>query len=48
MWTYWIEQREDDVQYGEGNGIWMTKDGTEVVTMTGQRVGRMSNSGSNY
>lgn len=45
MWTYWSEQRQDGTQYGEGNGVWMTKDGSEVVTMAGQGVGRMTNSG---
>jgi len=46
MWTYWSEQRSGGVQYGEGNGILMTKDGKEVVTMTGQGVGRMTESGT--
>lgn len=46
MWTYWSERRQDGTQYGEGNGIWMTKDGNEVVTMTGQGVARMIDSGS--
>ena len=45
MWTYWSEQREGGVQYGEGNGILMTKDGSEVVTMTGKGVARMTESG---
>ncbi|MGA7369289.1 MAG: hypothetical protein WBX01_09175 [Nitrososphaeraceae archaeon] len=46
MWTYWSERGQDGTQYGEGNGLWMTKDGNEVVTMTGQGVARMTDSGS--
>jgi hypothetical protein len=46
MWTYWSEKIEDGVQYGEGNGIWMTKDSSEVVTMIGQGVGRTTDAGS--
>ena len=46
MWTYCTEQRSDGVEYAEGYGVMMTKGGSnEVATMTGQGVGRMTESG---
>jgi hypothetical protein len=46
MWTYCTEQRPDGVQYGQGIGVMMTKDGTgEVVCISGQGVGKMMDSG---
>jgi hypothetical protein len=45
VWTYWTEQRSNGVQYGEGKGVMMTRDGNnEVVTVTGQGVVTMTNS----
>ena len=32
MGTYWIEARFRGILYGEGQGIIMTNDGTEVAT----------------
>lgn len=46
MWTFWSEQRLGDVQYGEGKGVMMTKDGDEVVTITGRGIGRMTEHGT--
>ena len=46
MWNYWTEQRPGGVHYGEGNGVMMTKDGNEVVSVTGRGVGRMTEAGT--
>jgi hypothetical protein len=46
MWTFWSEQRPGGVQYGEGIGVTMTKDGDEVVTITGRGIGRMTEHGT--
>jgi len=46
MWTFWSEQRPGGVQYGEGKGVMMTKDGDEVVTITGRGIGRMTEHGT--
>jgi hypothetical protein len=44
-WTYWAIQRPDGTSYGEGNGIVMTKDGSEVATATGRGEGKRTESG---
>jgi hypothetical protein len=45
MGTYWSEARSPGILYGEGQGIIMTNDGTEVATWKGSGIGRMSGSG---
>ena len=42
MGTYWSEARSPGILYGEGQGIIMTNDGTEVATWKGGGIGRMS------
>jgi len=42
MVTYWSEARSPGILYGEGQGIIMTNDGTEVATWKGSGIGRMS------
>ncbi|MPZ06244.1 MAG: hypothetical protein GEU26_07475 [Nitrososphaeraceae archaeon] len=44
-WTYWVVQRLDGISYGEGQGVIMTKDGSDVATATGRTEGRMTDSG---
>ena len=44
-WTYWVIQRSDGTSYGEGQGIIMTKDGSEVATATGHGEGGLTESG---
>lgn len=44
-WTYWVIQRPDGTSYGEGHGIIMTKDGSEVATTTGRGEGKMTETG---
>jgi hypothetical protein len=43
--TYWTIVRPDGTQYGEGQGVMMTKDG-KVATWTGHGVGVRSKDGS--
>lgn len=43
-WTYWAVQRVDGTSYGEGKGVVMTKDGSEVATATGRREGKKTTS----
>jgi hypothetical protein len=43
--TYWTIIRPDGTQYGEGQGVMMTKDG-KVATWTGHGVGVRSKDGS--
>ncbi len=45
MGTYWSEARSPGILYGEGQGIIMTNDGTEVATWKGSGIGRMSGVG---
>ena len=45
MWTYWTIPRTDGVLYGEGRGIIMTKNGTEVATATGYGISTVIESG---
>jgi hypothetical protein len=44
-WTYWAIQRSDGTSYGEGQGVIMTKDGSEVATATGRGEGKMTDLG---
>lgn len=44
-WTYWTIQRLDGTTFGEGHGIIMAKDGSEVATATGHGEGKMTDSG---
>jgi hypothetical protein len=44
-WTYWTIQRPDGTSYGEGKGVIMTKDGSEVATATGHGEGKMTDAG---
>jgi hypothetical protein len=44
-WTYWTIQRPDGTSYSEGQGIIMTKDGSEVATATGRGEGKMTELG---
>jgi hypothetical protein len=44
-WTYWTIQRPDGTSHSEGQGIIMTKDGSEVATATGRGEGKMTESG---
>jgi hypothetical protein len=44
-WTYWAIQRPDGTSYGEGHGIMMTKDGSEVVTGLARGEGKITESG---
>jgi hypothetical protein len=47
IWAYWTERRSDDTYYGDGIGAFMTKDeSSEVVSVKGQGIGRMTESGS--
>jgi hypothetical protein len=43
--TYWIIFRPDGTQYGEGQGVMITKDG-KMATWTGHDVGTMKNDGT--
>jgi hypothetical protein len=43
--TYWTVVRPDGTQYGEGQGVMMTKDG-KVATWTGHGVGVTKKDGS--
>jgi len=43
--TYWTVVRPDGTQYGEGQGVMMTKDG-KVATWTGHGVGVMKKDGT--
>ena len=46
LWTYWAEHRSHGAHYGEGVGVFMSKDGSnEVVSIRGQGIGRMTESG---
>ena len=45
MGTYWSEARSPGILYGEGQGIVMSSDGTEVATWKGGGIGRMSGTG---
>ena len=45
MGTYWSEAISPGILYGEGQGIIMTNDGTEVATWKGSGKGRMSAGG---
>ena len=45
MGTYWSEARSPGILYGEGQGIVMSNDGTEVATWKGGGIGRMSAGG---
>ena len=45
MRTYWSEARSPGILYGEGQGIIMTIDGTEIATWKGSGIGRMSAGG---
>jgi len=38
--TYWSALRSDGVMSGEGRGMVMSRDGQEMVTFTGQGIGR--------
>jgi hypothetical protein len=44
-WTYWAVQRPDGTSYGEGHGVIMTKDGSEVATAIARGEGKMTESG---
>ncbi len=44
-WTYWAIQRPDGSSYGEGQGVVMTKDGSEVATVIGRGEGSRTESG---
>jgi hypothetical protein len=44
-WTYWTIQRPDGTSHSEGQGIIMTKDGSEAATATGRGEGKMTESG---
>lgn len=46
MWTYLTIQRPDGTTQGEGQGVMMTKDGSEVITVTGRGEAKMSGSGT--
>jgi hypothetical protein len=39
--TYWSTPRSGGAMYGEGKGILMSGDGQEMVTFTGQGMGRL-------
>jgi hypothetical protein len=41
-WTYWAVQRPDGTSYGEGHGVMLTKDGSEVVTAIALGEGKMT------
>ena len=43
--TYWTVVRSDGTQYGEGQGVMITKDG-KMATWTGNGVGTMKKDGS--
>ena len=44
--TYWSIVRPGGILYGEGQGFYMTKDGSgETATWTGQGVGRLTEGG---
>jgi hypothetical protein len=43
--TYWSTPRAGGAIYGEGQGVLMSKDGQEMVTWTGQGVGRFTSPG---
>ncbi|MDX1371483.1 MAG: hypothetical protein R3321_03395 [Nitrososphaeraceae archaeon] len=45
IWTYITEQRSDGVQYGQGIGIMTIKGSNEVVSVKGQGIGRITESG---
>jgi hypothetical protein len=45
-WTYWTIQRPDGTSYSEGQGIIMTKDGSEMATTTGCTEGKIVESGN--
>jgi hypothetical protein len=44
-WTYWAVQRPDGTSHGEGHGVIMTKDGSEVATAIARGEGKMTESG---
>jgi hypothetical protein len=43
--TYWSTPRSGGTVYGEGQGVLMSKEGQEMVTWTGQGVGRFTGAG---
>lgn len=43
--TYRASPRPDGVMQGEGQGVVMTTDGSEMATWTGQGIGRFSSQG---
>lgn len=45
MGTYWSEARSPGILYGEGQGVIMTIDSSEVATWKGSGIGRMSAGG---
>jgi hypothetical protein len=47
MGTFWSMFKEDGGLYGEGQGVLFTNDG-EMVTWTGQGVGKMKGKGAEY
>jgi len=44
-WTYRAVQRPDGTSYGQGKGVIMTKDGSEVATAVGRGEGKRAESG---
>ncbi len=47
MGTFWAILKEDGGLYGEGQGVLFTNDG-EIVTWTGQGVGKMKGKGTEW
>ena len=43
--TYWASPGPDGVMQGQGQGVVMTKDGSEMATWTGQGIGRFTSAG---
>jgi hypothetical protein len=45
IWTRWNMQRSNGLTYGEGRGVMLTIDGSEVATATGRGIGKLTDSG---